>query len=150
MKRVSVTIPDELAREVRHKLPGVNVSGLLQDALRAALECPHGRLVCATCSMPVDGRRVAQGLLDAFYRDVLDALERLLIDGGSVEGAARVTRTVGLRHQIPLASIRPLPCLTRAERAERTAAAKERHPSAHLPEEHHEHRTVELDRSAVA
>lgn len=147
MKRVSVTIPDELAREVRRQLPGVNVSGLLQDALRGALEgrCAHRRLECAVCAEPLDARRVAAVLLDAFYRDLLDALEALLFDGGSIEGAARIAKKIGLHHQIPLASMRPLPRLTRGERE----AAKDRHPS-HQPEETAGARTAAMARSAVA
>lgn len=126
MKRVSVTIPDELAGEVRRRLPALNVSGLLQNALRAALGCSHGQLTCATCAASLDPGDVAREALDALYRDLVDGLEDLLWSAGTLEGFGVRLKNVAQRHNVRLAFVRPLPRHTRAERE----AAKHRHPSA--------------------
>lgn len=135
MKRINVTVPDELLRQLRAAHPALNVSQVLQDALRALAACPHEQLVCEACQAVVDRRSVGARLLDALYVDLIDALEHLLFSGGTVEGAARVTKNVAERHQVAAAFRRPLPRFTRAERE----AAKDRHPSNQTQEEHYAH-----------
>jgi hypothetical protein len=118
VKRVNVTIPDELAARVRAELPGVNVSGVLQEALQARLGCRHGDvLLCASCRASMTATEITRAALDAFYLDAAEGLEELLWAGGTVEGCARVLKHIGTRHQIPVAAHRPLPRLTRAARA---------------------------------
>jgi hypothetical protein len=130
VKRVNVTIPTELLVEARSKLPDLNVSALVQHALRSALRCPHPALICAHCGLHVDLAIAARDRLDALYTDLMEALEDLLWSGGSIEGAARVVKNVGLRHGIPRAATRPLPRLTRARREEDRDAARHRHPTS--------------------
>lgn len=114
--RVNVWIPDELAGSVRARLPDLNVSAVLQDALRERLGCHHDRAVCAACALPVDVHAAGTVRLERFYCDVLDALVDLVAHGGTAEGAARVVKDVATRHQLPVAAKRPLPRPTRAER----------------------------------
>lgn len=116
MARLNVYLPDELAGEVKRRLPGLNVSETLQEALRALFECRHHRTVCAACSAPVDLHKAQE----AAVRDLLvrfrEALYPTIQRGGTAEGAARV-----LWHQAELAGWSaatkiPLPRPTRAER----------------------------------
>ena len=114
--RVNVWLPDQLVGTVRDRLPGLNISRVLQDALRERLGCRHERVVCADCALPFDVHGHTDAALDRFYLDVIDAVERLMVAGGTIEGAARVTREVALRWRLPSAAHRPLPRRTRAER----------------------------------
>ncbi|MGH9042655.1 MAG: hypothetical protein ACRDZ3_20765 [Acidimicrobiia bacterium] len=66
MARVNLSLPDELAELVHHELPDLNVSRVLQDALRALLRCDHRDLVCAQCSAPLPRRLVIDQALSAF------------------------------------------------------------------------------------
>ena len=114
--RLNVTVPDRLIERVRTDLPDVNVSGVLQAALRSLLECDHERLSCATCETTVSRADLATTALDQLYRDLLWALEPLVDRGGTAEGAARVAKSVGLEHGIPAAERVPLPRPNRAMR----------------------------------
>lgn len=137
MPRVNVWLPEALAETLRTQLPHVNVSQLLQGAIRSVLGCHHERLACASCSAPVDKWALVDERMDGFYGDVLFALHPVVTRGGTAEGAARVLKEVALRWQIPGAKRTPLP---RANRAERDAvrvrdfptesASRKRHPTA--------------------
>jgi post-segregation antitoxin (ccd killing protein) len=111
--RVNLSLPDELAREVAERLPGLNVSAVLQDALRARLRCDHRELACASCSEPIDRHALEDRAVDRFYADALWELDELVRRGGTAEGAARVVQRVAASHG---ATRRPLPRPTRAER----------------------------------
>lgn len=57
--------------------------------------------------------------LEAFYRDVLDALGvHMRRRDATAQGAAAVVKRVALGHGLPVAERLPLPRLTRAERDE--------------------------------
>ena len=117
--RVNVWLPDELNESVRQALPGLNISNVLQEALRDRLVCRHESAVCARCAAPVDPWALANDRLDRFYLDLIDALAELMLrPSGTVEGAARVAKEIGVRAQIPAASLRPLPRPSKAMRTE--------------------------------
>lgn len=136
--RLSVYVPDELAQEVRRALPGVNISAALQGALRALLECDHDLLSCSSCAAVVDRRRIVVDALEAFYRDLLEALERI-IPSGTAEGAARVAKQVAIDAGVARAETLPLPRATRSERER--AGQVSRLPMAHHPTTMHRRRS---------
>ena len=107
--RLNVYVPDDLGEAVREALPDLNVSGVLQDALRSLLDCRHERLACADCGEQVDPDDLAGRALDAFWRELLWAWQPLVDRGGTAEGAARVARDVAVRMAVPDAAVRPLP-----------------------------------------
>lgn len=113
MARMTITLPDLLAARVA-EMPGLNVSGVLQKALWALIDCPHQDLVCQRCSQPVDSNQRQTEALRRFYGEVMDRLEQLVAQGATAEGAARAVRQLGETHRC--ADRRPLPRPTRAER----------------------------------
>lgn len=122
MPRKSVYVPEELWSRVEEELSGVNVSALLQEALRAALECSHDELTCLGCATSLTRADVAHERTEALYRDLMGKLEDLVRSGGTATGAAKVLRDVGRAHQVEAADILPLPRPSRAE----AAAAREK------------------------
>lgn len=114
--RVNVWLPDDLSETVKTRMPRVNVSQVLQEGLRSLLGCRHERAVCAACAEPVDVHAHGAAALERFYLDLFDGLAELVQHGGTAEGACRVAKDIGTRHQIPVAGKRPLPRPTRAER----------------------------------
>lgn len=115
--RINVHLPDGLAADVKEQLPDLNVSGLLQEALRSLLDCDHDSVVCADCGEPVDAVAVAGEAMGEFYAALLWAWEDLVDRGGTAEGAARVAKDVAVRMGVPRAETRALPRPTRAARA---------------------------------
>lgn len=108
--RINAYVPDGLAERVKAELPEVNVSAVLQEALRSLLDCDHDRLACADCGEPVDGSVVdAEEALAAFWSDLLHEWGPLVDRGGTAEGAARVGKAVAIAHGIPGADRKPLP-----------------------------------------
>lgn len=128
--RAHVWLPDKLAAEVAERVPNVNLSKVLQEALRRVLECQHVELVCQACAEPIDRWALRGEWLDRFYGDVLWALEPLVQRCGTAEGAARVIKDVAGRHQIKAAEQLPLP---RPSRAQREASSRSRHPAGRPP-----------------
>jgi post-segregation antitoxin (ccd killing protein) len=114
--RVNVYLPDELNVAVRTRIPGVNVSAVLQRALQDLLECEHRRLVCAECASPIDMRERVDEALCSLYLDLHWRLVELVDRGGTAEGAARIAKDVALRHRVSCAPNLPLPRPTRAQR----------------------------------
>jgi hypothetical protein len=114
MARMTVTMTDDLYRRVRAELPGLNVSGALQEVLRAKLACDHADLACRACGGRLEAHALVLAGLARFYGDCLDALEDPVAHGATAEGAARVLKSVADRHHIE--ARRPLPRPTRAER----------------------------------
>lgn len=114
MARMTVTMTDDLLRRVRAELPGLNVSGALQELLRAKLACDHVDLACRACGAALAAHALVLAGLARFYGDCLDALEEPVAHGATAEGAARVIKMVADRHH--LEAKRPLPRPTRAER----------------------------------
>jgi hypothetical protein len=53
--------------------------------------------------------------VNRFYRDVLDALRDLALQGGTAIGSAAVVKRVALAHGVPAAERTPLPRLSRSE-----------------------------------
>lgn len=126
MGKLSVSVPDELIEAARTRHPAMNVSRVLQDALRVALDCPHHDLVCAGCGDELEAARLSRLALERFYVDAIRALEDLLWRGGSVEGSARVLRRLALEHGLADAVARvQLPRLSRGEREHRRSAARQ-------------------------
>lgn len=108
--RVNAYLPDELGERLKAELPDVNVSAVLQDAIRGLLDCDHERLACADCGEPVDGSVVDAGeALAAFWAELLHEWGPLVDKGGTAEGAARVGKAVAMRFGVPGADRRPLP-----------------------------------------
>lgn len=116
MARVTLSVPDELLDLVRQSIPSLNISGTLQEALRARLSCSHKVLACADCAAPLEAREVIEEALSRFYGDALWDLGELLRTGGTVEGSARVLKNVAERHGVTRAIETPLPRRTRAQR----------------------------------
>jgi hypothetical protein len=114
--RVNVSVPDPLFEQVRENLPDLNVSGVLQDALRALLDCDHDRLVCACCDSPVSSDEVATTAQDRLYRALLAAWEPLVDSHGTAVGAATVAKRVALEVGVPAADSLPLPRPARSMR----------------------------------
>lgn len=121
MARVNVSIPDELVALVRDQLPGLNVSGVLQESLRAKLTCAHRELECKLCGAALDHWRLVDEALGRFYADVLwevgDLVRRSA--GATAEGAVRVVKRVATDKGITEASHQPLPRASRAAQRER-------------------------------
>lgn len=115
--RLNVYVPDELAATVKGRLPDLNVSAVLQAALRNALGCEHHELVCSTCASGFDRWGYRDEQLSAFYSAALWELDPLVRRGATAEGAARVLKDVAMRQQISAAVRLPLPRPSRAERA---------------------------------
>lgn len=116
MARVNVWVPDELHATLRDELPELNVSKLLQDAIRSTLGCRHEQLACRRCAAPVDRYALLDEALGEFYRDLLWSLEPLVSRVGTAEGAARIAKDVALRFRISGADHIPLPRPSKANR----------------------------------
>lgn len=114
--RVNVWLPDELNATIKQELPDVNVSAVLQDALRALLGCRHDRVSCAACAKPVDLRSLIDEALCSLYLDLHWKFVELIDRGGTVEGAARVAKEIATRHRVSCA---PNIALARPSRAQR-------------------------------
>lgn len=114
--RINVYVPDELVEAARRRHPSYNASGVFQEALRRLSGCAHRELSCRSCGeelvADVLGRRGAELLFSAS----VEALEVLMVRGGTVEGAIRVVFEVARRRNVRLAFSTPLPRLTRSER----------------------------------
>ena len=112
--RVNVYLPDSLGELVRSA--DMNVSAIVQEALRQRLECDHERLTCSGCGGEAERSELAGEALGALWRDLLWAWEPLVDRRGTAEGAARVARDVAVRHGVPRADRIPLPRPSRARR----------------------------------
>lgn len=141
MPRVNVWIPDQLHAAVKRELPRLNMSAVVQGALALKLDCGHHELACADCDASIDRSRLRDEQLGAFFVDAMRAVGQLVTrDVGTAEGAARVLKDIGTRHQITAAKGYPLPRPSRARRKERLdqvveqlpveADSRRRHPTA--------------------
>ncbi len=138
MARVNVYLPDELAATLRAELPELNLSQLVQEAIRGVLGCSHVELACRACAEPIDRWALVDDHLGRFYGDLLWELTDLVGRCGTAEGAARVVKAVAQRFRIRQADQIPLPRPTRAERhaakvreLPTEAESRRRHPTAH-------------------
>ena len=109
-------MPGELLDAAREAVPGLNISGVLQEALRDLLECSHETLACARCAAQVSRRSVVDTMLTRFYGEMQAAVGALVRRGGTAEGAARALRQVAVDWRLRLAMDTPPPRPTRAER----------------------------------
>jgi hypothetical protein len=120
--RKNVSLPDDLEASVRELLPDINVSAVLQDALRKLLEggeCPHNRLTCAECGVDVARSQVGGELAGRFYRELLHELGPLVDQLGTAEGAARIAKRIALELGVPGADHLGLPRPPRSAREAR-------------------------------
>ncbi len=139
--RVNVTLPDELAELVRRKLPGLNVSGVLQQALAELVECPHAELTCTCCGARTNRHELELAYLGAFYQEAVWNLHGPIGRCETAEGAARVLRDVARSWHVPTVERTPLPRPSRSQRervhrelvAEAEAAAAEQFESGAKP-----------------
>jgi predicted amidophosphoribosyltransferase len=115
MARINVTVPDELLQHVR-ELDRVVFSKVLQDGLRALLACDHRQLACTRCGQRLARQMAGAEAVERFYREAMWALDDLVHDGGTAEGAARVLKRVGVDNGVAAADAMALPRPTRAER----------------------------------
>jgi hypothetical protein len=97
-------------------LPDLNVSAVLQQALRALIECDHERLACADCGEKVDPEAVGGSALDAFYAELLWRWQELVDNRGTAVGAAQVAKQVAVEMGVPGAERRALPRPPRARK----------------------------------
>ena len=123
MARVSLTLPDELLELIRAHSPRINLSGVLQEGLRARLKCDHRLLACSRCTAAFGRRELVDEELGRFYGDVLWELGELARKAGTAEGAARLVRDIAERHDVTQAYFTSLP---RPSRAARQAAQRAR------------------------
>lgn len=107
--RVNVYVPDDLGEQVKERLPDLNVSAILQEALRRLLDCDHEHLRCDACGDEVDPEAIAGAALDAFYRELLWRWQSLVDNRGTAVGAAQVAKQVAVEMGVPGAEQRPLP-----------------------------------------
>ena len=107
--RVNVSVPDTLIVQVRENMPDLNVSAVLQDALRGLLECGHQRVACMDCGEPVDSSVNTGEALAAFWSELLHVWQPLVDRGGTAEGAARVGKAVAVEMGVPGAERQPIP-----------------------------------------
>jgi len=117
MARINVTLPDELAALVRDEMPGLNVSGVLQEALRARVSCDHRALGCACCGANVARTDVEHAILAGFFREAMWRLQDPVSKCATAEGAARVLVDLARAWEVPDWERVPLPRPTRAQRA---------------------------------
>lgn len=115
--RLNVHVPDELRAMVKEQLPDLNVSALLQDALRGLLDCGHERFCCAACGEGVDASVVAGDALAGFWSELVWAWEPLVDKHGTAVGAAQVAKGVAVAMGVPNAERVPLPRPPRMRRA---------------------------------
>jgi hypothetical protein len=120
MARVNVTMPDELAVLVREQLPGLNVSGVLQGALRELVDCAHHELGCSVCGALVPRQRLIVTALQQFYADVIWQLHGPIARCETAEGAARVLRSLAEGWGVDVKRA-PLPRATKSQRARHQA-----------------------------
>lgn len=114
--RLNVYVPDDLGEQVREALPDLNVSALLQTALRDLLECEHERLACRDCGEAFEVAEVVGEALGRFWRELLWAWEPLVDRAGTAEGAARIGKAVAMQMGAHGAEQVPLPRPARAMR----------------------------------
>lgn len=137
MAQVTVWVPDDLDEDRRARLPHINVSQVLQDALRARLCCEHLELACRLCHAPVDRAQLVAEALGDFYRRQIAALEPLIHRVGTAEGAARILKRVALGAGAAGAELicLPRPARSRLEAAGATKNARYRgRPRRVLPD----------------
>lgn len=115
--RVNVYVPDELVERAKQRHPSFNASHVFQDALRSLASCGHDVLECRSCGAELLTDVVARSGQEALFSSTLEALEALMIRGGTVEGAIKVVVDVSRRMNVRAAFSSPLPRLSRAERA---------------------------------
>jgi hypothetical protein len=116
LPRVNVWIPEGLYEQVRERLPGVNVSRVVQEALAARLVCGHERLVCSDCGSAQHRVRLAEEALAGFYEEVWYELASLARRDGTAVGAVAVVKRLGERAGIRQARLLGAARPSRAER----------------------------------
>lgn len=116
MARISVSLPDEMVELVRREMPGLNVSGVLLEALAERVGCEHRDLECSCCGAAVVRRDVELVVLGRFYQEAIWQLETPIRRCATAEGAARVLRDVAGSWEVPTVESTPLPRPTRANR----------------------------------
>lgn len=107
MTRTTVWIPDELLERVRAERPDLNLSAIVQGALRELLDCPHDTLVCSACGELGLRDEIERAALGRFWRAVAVRLEPLIDRRGTAEGAARLVREVAVAHGVIPAAAAP-------------------------------------------
>lgn len=118
MARRNVHLPNDLATAVREHLPEVNISAVLQDALRQMLagQCPHARLTCADCGGRLHRDQVGGEAAGHYYRELLHELGPLVDQLGTAEGAARIAKRIALEQGVSGAERVSLPRPPRSAR----------------------------------
>lgn len=107
--RLNVSVPDQLVEQVREELPDLNVSAVLQRALRELIECEHERYLCADCGEDVEPDDIAREAMGLLWAELVHAWQPLVDRGGTAEGAARVGKEVAVRMGAAGAERRALP-----------------------------------------
>lgn len=116
MPRINIWIPDELHATAKRELPGLNLSALVQRALVAKLDCTHQAMVCRDCSSTIDRHELRDEWLGVLFVDIMRELNRLAVNIGTAEGAARVVLELGRQRQITAAKGYPLERPSRSRR----------------------------------
>jgi hypothetical protein len=116
MARVNVSVPDQLWRQVRAQLPGVNFSAVLRAGLVAHLRCTHDELVCEVCTGQVERRRMLDDVLGKFYDDAQWKLREHVAGGGTLEGYGLVLKRLAQGYGVTKAATVPVVRSTRVER----------------------------------
>lgn len=116
MARVNVHLPDDLAALIRTQTPGLNVSAVLQDALRDLVSCTHEHLTCSACGATVERAELTDLALSAFYTDIMWELQEPVSRCETAEGAARVLKALATGRRISAARTVGVPRPTRSQR----------------------------------
>ncbi|HJW59780.1 MAG TPA: hypothetical protein VJ931_09130 [Actinomycetota bacterium] len=107
MPRMHVFVPDEVLALIQER-PELNWSRLFQEAVRSVAGCDHERMACRRCDQPVHLDALREEWLVGFFTELTAALEVLVDNAGTAQGAAMALRDVGIRWRIPGArSYRP-------------------------------------------
>lgn len=121
--RINAYVPADLHEAFREAHPGAKLSVLLQEAMRAALDCDHEVYGCLRCGEEQPRHEVEAAVLEAFFHELYWRLGSLIRAGSSIEHAQRLLKDVGDHFGIKTARRAPLTRLTRQER--RRAKVKE-------------------------
>ena len=113
MARVTVYLPAELAARVEAELPGLNVSAVVQEALRGRLRCDHVEMACTSCTAVLTREEATEEAILTFWFELVDAIEPMVWRQATAEGAAAAIWRVAGAHGMPVG---PVPRPTRAER----------------------------------
>lgn len=86
---VHCSVPAQLIAAVRAEHPGLNVSAVLTEALRARISCDHVHLTCTDCGRQVDLNQLTKRRLGYFLGRMIEGLDAAKARGFGLEAVER-------------------------------------------------------------